>query len=155
MTVFCRAPTPVQRNEGEPGALKFHWTNYTEYNQDYAVLSLKSHLDKFFLTDRCFLYFFFHILIALSLIDDCGLRMLFWNFFFPIFRDYPFRLESDKDCGDWAQLKERWVVWLLAGLCATLLLLLIFLIICKLRNRSSKDNHHHPPNTNNLPLMAR
>lgn len=51
--LMCRTPTPPKNEKGSGGnALKFQWSNYTEHNQNYAVLSLKSHLDKFFQTDR-------------------------------------------------------------------------------------------------------
>ncbi len=31
---------------------RFTWNNYTEFNQEFAILSLKPHMDKFFLSDR-------------------------------------------------------------------------------------------------------
>jgi len=46
-----RTPTPKVKVEKSEG-LNFQWTNYSEYHQDFTVLGLKSHLDKYFLTDR-------------------------------------------------------------------------------------------------------
>lgn len=49
---FIKHGSPSPHPKGEKGGLKFTWTNYTEFNQEFAVLSLKPHMDKFFLTDR-------------------------------------------------------------------------------------------------------
>lgn len=48
---FSRNPNPSP-NKSEENGLKFKWTNYTEYNQDFAVLGLKSYMKKYFLTER-------------------------------------------------------------------------------------------------------
>ncbi|XP_021963036.1 acylcarnitine hydrolase [Folsomia candida] len=132
---FIKHGSPSPHPKGEKGGLKFTWTNYTEFNQEFAVLSLKPHMDKFFLTDR----------------------MLFWNFFFPIFRDYPFRFEGIRDCGGWEELRELWVFWLLLSLTFALSLLILLLLSCLLRCRKNKSPRSPPQltNSNNLPLVPR
>lgn len=83
--------------------------------------------------------------------------MLFWNFFFPIFRDYPFRFEGIRDCGGWEELRELWVFWLLLSLTFALSLLILLLLSCLLRCRKNKSPRSPPQltNSNNLPLVPR
>ncbi|CAG7717094.1 unnamed protein product, partial [Allacma fusca] len=44
-------PTPNPKLDRATSGLKFLWTNYSELHQDYAVLGLKSHMEKYFLND--------------------------------------------------------------------------------------------------------
>lgn len=40
--------------------------------------------------------------------------MLFWNFFFPIFRDYPFRYSPTiPPCDEWEIISQSWTFWAL------------------------------------------
>jgi hypothetical protein len=75
-------------------------------------------------------------------------RMLFWNFFFPIFRDYPFRFDPNKErCSSWDHLQQSWILWALICLTLGLSLALVLLLGQKLRSRANSraNGNHHPP----------
>ena len=75
-------------------------------------------------------------------------RMLFWNFFFPIFRDYPFRYSESSKLrpDDWAALQASWIFWLLVTTTCVLAFLLTVFLSFSLRQ---KFQHSRPVISNN------
>ncbi len=67
-------------------------------------------------------------------------RMMFWNYYFPILRDYPLVYEPPSPkCDDWEMVQKSWTFWTLVSILSSFAFFLTIFLTCRVRRRKSRS----------------
>jgi len=66
--------------------------------------------------------------------------MMFWNYFFPILRDYPLVYDPPTlTCDDWEMVQKSWTFWTLVSFTSSLAFFFTIFLTCRFRQKKSRS----------------